>query len=251
MHLSYLPMFLPKQGSAPEEYEDAFWPTNASEGAGVTRFAVADGATETSFSGVWARLLVRAYCDGKMDSLDRILEALRSLQESWLEQLNRSQLPWYAEHKLLLGAYAALIGLTIRADPANGSAGTWDAVASGDCCLVQVRGQAIIAAFPLDKAAAFNTHPVLLSTDPQALVLAMESLKSVSGTWQSGDQFFLMSDALAAWFFRELEQDARPWEVLRDLEYDKTKPFGPWVERLRAHKAIKNDDVTLYRIEID
>ncbi len=244
-------MFLPKEGSAAEEYEDAFWPPEASEGAGVNRFAVADGATETSFSGLWARLLVRAYCDGDMDSKDRISETLRSLQEQWRDHLNSRQLPWYAQHKLLLGAFAALIGLTISPDAANGASGTWDAVASGDSCLVQVRGEEVVAAFPLDTAAAFNTHPILLSTDPQALVLAMESLKIISGTWQSGDQFFLMSDALAAWFFRELEENAKPWEVLRDLEYDKTKPFGPWVASLRTNKAIRNDDVTLYRIEID
>ena len=79
----------------------------------------------------------------------------------------------------------------------------------------------------------------------------MENLKTESGDWQSGDQFFLMTDALAAWFFKEHEQSRKPWEVLRDLEYDETKPFAEWVSRLRSNNEIRNDDVTLYRIEID
>ena len=73
----------------------------------------------------------------------------------------------------------------------------------------------------------------------------------MTGTWQSGDQFFLMTDALAAWFFKQYEQESRPWEVLRDLGYDDSKPFEPWIAALRRNNEIRNDDVTLYRIEID
>lgn len=244
-------MFEPKYGSTAEEYEDAFCPQDSSEGASINRFAIADGATETSYSGLWARLLVKAYCDGEMDSADRIPETLESIQKRWKYQLTDRQLPWFAEHKLQLGAFAAFLGLTISPDATKDSVGTWDAIASGDSCLVQIRAETVTASFPLNESAAFNTHPVLLSTDPEALVLAMESLKTMSGDWQSGDRFFLMTDALAAWFFREHEQARRPWEVLRDLEYDETKPFSAWVTGLRNNSEIRNDDVTLYRIEID
>lgn len=251
MHLSYCPLHVPKNGSSAEEYEDAFWPLESSEGSGVSRFAVADGATETSFSGFWARLLVQAYCEGEMDSADRIPEALNEVQKQWRAQLSDRQLPWFAEHKMRLGAFAAFIGLTLNAESGSDSAGTWDALASGDSCLVQLRGDVVTAAFPLAESSAFNTHPILLSTEPQALASALENLKAISGTWESGDQFFLMTDALAAWFFRECEQVKRPWEVLRDLGYDESKPFDAWVAELRDNGEIRNDDVTLYRIEVD
>ena len=45
-------------------------------------FAVADGATETSFAGLWARQLVRAYGLGCFDGGD------------WLDQLRREQAAW-------------------------------------------------------------------------------------------------------------------------------------------------------------
>ena len=48
--------WLPKDGNGPEEYEDAFR-SLPEQG----RFAVADGATETSFSGIWAAALVAAF----------------------------------------------------------------------------------------------------------------------------------------------------------------------------------------------
>jgi hypothetical protein len=54
--------WLPKAGNSDSEYEDAFFPRRLKRRNGRRlRFAVADGATETSFSGVWARLLVSSF----------------------------------------------------------------------------------------------------------------------------------------------------------------------------------------------
>ena len=46
-------LFVPKHGNAEDEYEDAF-------AAGSKRFAIADGASESSFAAPWARLLTEA-----------------------------------------------------------------------------------------------------------------------------------------------------------------------------------------------
>ena len=46
--------WLPRRGNSPDEYEDAFAVDDASG-----RYAVADGATEGCFTGLWARLLGR------------------------------------------------------------------------------------------------------------------------------------------------------------------------------------------------
>ena len=49
----YIPFWLPSRDNEPGEYQDAF---AADPGAG--RFAVADGASESGFADLWARLLV-------------------------------------------------------------------------------------------------------------------------------------------------------------------------------------------------
>ena len=59
-----------------------------------------------------------------------------------------------------------------------------------------------------------------------------------------------MTDALAAWFYSEREREQKPWQLLRDLGIDSRKPFCAWVASLREQRAMKNDDVTLYRISI-
>ena len=47
---------LPKRGHSADEFEDAF----AFDPA-AGRYAVADGASESSFAGLWARLLVEGF----------------------------------------------------------------------------------------------------------------------------------------------------------------------------------------------
>jgi hypothetical protein len=59
MQVSAYPYSVAKAGNLSEEYEDAYWPLDVVEGTGeLFRFAVADGATESSYSKIWARLLV-------------------------------------------------------------------------------------------------------------------------------------------------------------------------------------------------
>ena len=136
----------PKAGNRTDEYEDAFWPLNTAKRAAKrkdtpVRFAVADGATETSFSGLWARRLVRAYGEGCLggDDWDGWLRRLQREQAAWYGEVLQKPLPWYAEDKVRDGAYAALLGLELTA------AGEWGGVAVGDCCLLQWRGDELAA----------------------------------------------------------------------------------------------------------
>jgi hypothetical protein len=71
------------------------------------------------------------------------------------------------------------------------------------------------------------------------------------GRWEVGDHFFLMSDALACWFTRKCEQGARPWATLINLD---TSEAGGTFEKLvsgwRENEGLRNDDVTLIRIDV-
>lgn len=252
MHVFAQPFWAPKGGSTDSEYEDAFWPSRATDTrASCFRCAVGDGATETSYSGIWAKQLVRHFCkDSGNAPFDG--DGFRCLQQRWSTIVRRRPLPWYAVEKVRLGAFAAILGLILYDEACvGGSGGNWQAVAVGDSCLVQVRGEEVLARFPLADSAAFSNRPHLLSSNPAYTSRIIDHLRTIDGTWQAGDAFYLMTDALASWFMQEVEAGRTPWNILRDLDtQDEVKPFRKWVESLRTEGAIRNDDVTLLRVDI-
>src|SRR5437867_3316654 len=88
-----------KAGNAESEYEDAFWRPRSMLGGPDIRTAVADGATDAVYSGLWARLLVKAY--GKRSMRSETIEVhLAEAAHVWERIVQRSRpLPWYAEEK--------------------------------------------------------------------------------------------------------------------------------------------------------
>src|SRR5262249_34751949 len=201
MHIFAQAFWLPKEGNSIEEYEDAFWPKRqVDEGVEAFRFAVADGATETSFSKLWAEMLVHAYCSRAFDN-GKLYKSLRKLQRSWLEQVSKKPLPWFAEEKLRSGAFSSIIGLTVnQANSTNKSVASWKAMAVGDSCLFQVRGDDLITSFPLTHSQQLNSRPSLVSSNP----VYNDELRGISvqksGSLQEGDTFYLVTDALAHCF---------------------------------------------------
>lgn len=238
---------LQKEGNTPEEYEDACWPDKelAFENK-ICRFAVADGATETSYSALWARQLVRAYCEGKLTTKRKIKDTLTQLQRKWRESVGSAPMPWYAEEKLLKGAFSSLVGLTIRNEKGEGK---WRALAVGDSCLFQVRkNQTLINTFPLSNSEQFSNRPALLSTNPGLNDPLDSLLHTAKGDVQAEDHFYLMTDAIACWFLRECEQGHKPWLTVKDWGYN--KDVDKEIQQLRREKKINNDDVTVVVIDI-
>jgi hypothetical protein len=238
--------WLPKRGNTKAEYEDASHcaPDNC-------RFALADGATETSFSGIWAKQLVRAFTNRKL-SVPVAIEELKHLRTKWRQIVHRHELPWYAEEKADAGACAAFLGLEFSEhNSETGTENIWRATATGDSCLVQVRANEILKAFPLGESASFNNCPILLCSRPAFNETGRDDLiMASSGSWGCDDIFLLMTDALACWFFKEHEQGNRPWSVLRDLDAEGHISFEELVSDLRSDGRMRNDDVTLVRIDI-
>lgn len=237
--------WLPKNGNKPEEYEDAFCPEQADEEVDVVRLAVADGATEASFSRQWARLLVRAYCDGQFAD-DALGKALPELQLKWLAKVSTKPLPWYAEEKLQMGSYSSLMGLTLHA-PIEDEAGKWEALAIGDSCLFQIQNKKLVVRWPLDSSAQFNNSPILLSTKLECNEGLVK--QTISGKWSPGDLFFLMTDAMAHWYLQAVKQRDYPRTVIPNFRrHDPSKKFSKWIADLRSSGQMRNDDVTLMRV---
>jgi hypothetical protein len=251
MRVSAEAFWAEKAGNSPNEFEDSFYPQDpliAEEGPSF-RFAVADGATDTCFSGVWARQLVKAYCEGLFEA-DHLAHSLPKLQECWREEvLRKGSLPWYVEEKIQEGAFAALVGLTLEGSPESPAEGTWRALALGDSCLFHLRDRDVLQSFPVDDPRFFTNSPLLLSSRPDRNQCALKNLCVDRGEWKAGDSFYLMTDALACWLLQQLQGKRVPWNRLEDFDR-RRKRFRPWIERLRGNKVMRNDDVTLVRIEI-
>lgn len=229
---------VPKSGRADAENEDAF-EVDLDRGA----VAVADGATDSSFSQAWARLLVDTFRGSPLDPAAnaRALQAwLGRPQALWHRMLEGRALPWHAQHKVARGAYAALVAAEIRAD---GDHVYWSALAVGDCCLFVVEDDRLALAFPIEDPEEFGSTPFLLGTSAEANRGVADHLRRRTGRVARGARLLFMSDALAHWFLAAARGGGRPWQVLGEVE--DAAAFAALVGRLREAKALRNDDSTL------
>jgi hypothetical protein len=75
----------------------------------------------------------------------------------------------------------------------------------------------------------------------------MDRVRLAEGVIAEGDDFYICTDALAAWFLGRAERGERPWDILRDFgELD----FRDWLCCVRRSGEIRNDDVTLIHIDV-
>ncbi|MBF0458810.1 MAG: protein phosphatase 2C domain-containing protein [Nitrospirae bacterium] len=234
-----------KNGSPPEDYEDAY-------GFNKDAMCVADGATESIFSREFANMLVDSFISSLASEQSGLRQIMQTVIEKagsqWSELLLTRTLPWYAELKAAQGSHAAFTG--IRLSPASPPASKkrlffqkaayrWEAVGVGDVCLIIVRDDELIKAFPVKSAAEFDNSPNLISSLDGP---GNTHIETTSGELRQGDTVFLLSDALAEWFYKSHENGLFPWKTLGKINSE--VKFRLLIERLRAAKQIKNDDAT-------
>lgn len=256
---------IPKLGNRAEEYEDAT--ASTSEGR---RFAIADGATQTSFADRWSQILTLEYILNPPAESPTPLERwgpwLEPLQEAWSAGINWDDLPWFAVEKAREGACTTLLTVEFF-DPSDApvsppapppfwkrlfqTAGRpellWRAEAVGDSCLFHVRGDRLLLSFPVKKSVDLNHSPPLITTNPRHNEPALGRLLSTRGTCEHGDVFLMMTDALAGWFLREVESGIKPWRVL--LALNSEAMFRQFVIEQRDTGRLENDDTTLMTVE--
>lgn len=233
--------WLPKKGNAESEYEDAASPFEQfDQQDDEFKCAVADGATETSFAGLWAKLLVDGFCSGKK---------IDELRESWNAEVRKKELAWYAEEKLENGAYAALATLHLKAEE-----NAFVMEATGDCCILHLRNNQLLSSFPMIFSEQFDNSPALLSSLGNEETDAELETFSLRSEWESGDVFCLVSDAIACWALRREEETEDIAEVLKTVKTQ--ADFAALVDEQRAAllpdglPALKNDDVTLLVVRV-
>jgi hypothetical protein len=238
---------LPRAGGSLDEYEDAW---AGDDTAGV--YAVADGAGESAFAGLWARALVGRAVQRLPPTGDAAAWAawLEPAQAEWQAAIHATPLPWYVAAKARAGAFATLVSLHLQAGAAGGP-GQWAAVAVGDSCLFHiprpVAGRADVRSFPLHAPADFTARPYALSSNPACNAAAWAQIVVTSGVWQPGDRFLLATDAVAQWLLRAVAP--AHWAVfLAWLETADDAAFPRLVAGQRGCGALRDDDVTLLLI---
>lgn len=247
-----------KSGNNKEENEDSYYPRENSIVINrEKRFgcAIADGATESSFSKNWAELLTSSISRHNL-SIKNIIEIFQSAQIEWLLQISKLNLRWNEEIKVREGSNAAFLWLVIEEkNSAISPVITWRIFYVGDCILFHIRNQKIIDWFPHFTSENFNNSPHLISTkilENKYFVASYPSFQN-SGKCEFGDSFFLSTDALSKLVIKEIENGINPLmsTPMKILSENHCKDeFIFWIEELRAKKMIKNDDTTLIIINI-
>lgn len=130
----------------------------------------------------------------------------------------------------------------------------WEAFALGDCCLFQYRKGKLLHSLPLTASAEFNSCPYLISSREENNKDISKLFVRREGTWEAGDQFLLMSDAIACWLLQQEERNEAPLLELESIRDD--EEFREWIAELRSTKGengrplLKNDDVTIFHLSL-
>ena len=230
-----------KAGNARSEYEDA-WAIRGSDSPTRCRVAVADGATESSFSALWAALLVESFVRGRVHGPD-FFGRLGAIRRLWRRKIRGRPLPWYAAEKARRGAYAAFVGASLNAVNRG-----WRAVAIGDCCLLHVTGNRGLAkAFPLTHSDEFGSSPFLVGSMTKSDDDPLPHVRVSEGVLEPDDILFFASDALSAWLLRRAEKGEPAWEAIGPDGMRTKEDFEALVAQARDD-GTRNDDMTLVRL---
>lgn len=160
----------------------------------------------------------------------------------------RRPLPWFAEEKARSGAFAAFVGLSFLESHRNLH---WQAIALGDACLIIWRQNTIIKSFPLEDPEDFGFRPVLLPSNRNGQQTTLEKVEIRSALVEPGDSFFLLTDAIAAWFLRTArsapEEITRLEQMLHSGAHD---GLAGLVDEARSNGSLRNDDVGIVRVQV-
>jgi len=266
MNIEYSHFWLSKAGNLPSVCEDAFFPYNfpfdiIPHNRKYQRYAIADGASTAYLSGLWATILVDGFGSYEDEITNtNFFDLIQTLiiGEYWNSRLadyikkredEGKPLSWYDEMALQNGAASTLLEISFPLEE-NKLKDNFSALAIGDSCLFLVRNDELVTTFPLNSSADFDNSPLLISSDPNRNVNLQEKIAYIENqSINTGDQFFLMTDALASWFFQEHEKGEKPWTIIQEKVMDKSS-FTNWIDQLRENKLMRNDDVTLMFLKI-
>lgn len=226
----------PKLGNVEGEYEDAF-----AFNMRRKRFAMADGASESVFSGIWARALVNSFVNSRIKLSDPAALAEHMLTEarsSWYDSIKWDELKLFVKNKAVKGSFSTFLGIEFTKGKSSYS---YSVVALGDTCFLTSRNNAMISR-PIETAADFNITPKLFWSGygapfEKTYKWKIPQMLEFSGEIEFGENLIMATDALSKWI---LENNFNSWEILTKVD-EPAMLFNS----LLQHRMMRNDDITL------
>lgn len=239
-HVSF---WLQKDGNFPKEYEDAF------SLRGKTA-AIADGASDTSYSRKWAKILTQKFTRNPESWLvpEEFKGSLEKAQKIWLENIDFSNLFYFVEAKIREGACATLLGIEFK-EAEGEDILTWRAVTVGDSCLFHVRNDKFLVTFPMKQPDQF-THclPLLCSVKDSPFRKAEPVFFDAEEPCYPGDKVVLCTDALAKYILTEYAAGRDLWRELISIQT--YKKWADFIQQNRHGGGLDNDDTTMIVLSI-
>ena len=240
-----------KAGNTDPEWEDCAGHDSNARGA---RCIVVDGATEAYDSVRWVGQLVESFLGidelGATPRLTRkaMDDWFRIMQDRWVANAPATFSSIFEERKFREdGSFATLLACELN--DLDGPQPRWIGAALGDTVLFHVRECALVTHFPDLGSDDFGLNPDGVFTQPSARERMRSRLLLANGDLAVGDHLFMATDAIAEWMVRRsLSDGPRFWRVLCEL--DSFDEFQRIVADRRRSGEMKNDDVTLMRVEI-
>jgi hypothetical protein len=213
------------------------------------RFAIADGVTNSDFSGEFARAVVQLWTRKPLARPEELGSWLAPAQQAWEAEvaplIAAKRNAWYNRGRRWLG-HTTFVGARLE------NAGTGQRlhlVGIGDTVAFLVRDGALTRSFPLQRSGEF-------SDEVQALPSAGDPpFAPVTEAWEvrPGDEIFLATDALAAWILAEVESGSSPFPTLRAIRTRQQMQSFVTAARagtLAGHGAMREDDTSLLRFVV-
>ena len=241
----------PKIGAPDSEWEDCAGHADADPERGLpARLVAVDGATEAYDSIRWVGQLVGSFLGSEGPSVRlrvEMVEWFALMQRRLVEERPARFANIFEERKFHeSGSFATFLGCEIHGLGQPGP--HWFAAALGDTVLFHVRAGGLLAQLPALSARDFGLNPDGVFTQPSERARMRKGLCFGDGSLQVGDVLFLATDAVAAWLVGEVAAGRECWTELAAVEHP--REFRRWVARQRRDGGMKNDDVTLLRVQI-
>ncbi len=222
-------------------------------------FAIADGASQSFYPSIWAKLLVENFCKDHDIHQGNWKKWLQLIQKDWSSEVKKrveeakseGKPTWVTNQNRLnsrVPATSTFIGLQFLENPNHVKASI-----VGDSCLFVVKGHELKKKYPLEKSSDFNDRPEYFASyanhneyPPKFLDIHLDYKESSEPLY-----FILATDALSEYIFKCKEGDKGDiFKIL--LEITSEEKFKDFVSQARNSSSIKmkNDDVALMILSV-
>jgi serine/threonine protein phosphatase PrpC len=239
----------PKESESITDCQDYF---EINEAGGC--FAISDGASQSFYPAIWAKLLVQHFCEDPEISASNWKAWLEPIQARWLAEVrsrveaakSQGKPTWIEGYNGLnakRSATSTFIGLRFSEDKIK-------ACVVGDSCLFVLRNRNL-ESYLLTRSEDFNDRPEYFASDPKDNHFQPHFFDIHLNVEQSDQAYLILAtDALSEYVIRRFEQKENIFSSL--LAISSQEQLERFVASAR-HQTLrmKNDDVTLLILQYD